>query len=169
MKFEVEISEDTYKNFQNALTFNGEIDTNRVISRLLNEYSTDAFNNQIGMGVYNPNRFRYRYGKANKRIPRWASRTDGAPYKIIRAFLLLEKDGYTTVDKIKTMCCYNDMYPELRISDVRTFTNDFYSLQYDSGKSLGKVFDVKGKNRVYIWDEVASTMEEYKQDFLKNI
>jgi len=107
----------------------------------------------------NPN-----YGKAKRKISRWANKPDGIPHKIIKAYFLSEIEGSAEISDIKKLCC-DDVGP-LRIGDEKKFDVNFSQLKYDSDKSHGHIFDVLG-TKVTLWEEVEPEMMYYKNQFIK--
>lgn len=105
------------------------------------------------------------HGKANRKIPIWAQRVNQNNHKIIKAFLLIEKEnGEVSREKLTSRCSNKDLYPETYVND---FNGNFAQMKTDASNSHGKVFVMNG-DRVEIWDEVMETLMKYKDEFIKS-
>lgn len=103
-------------------------------------------------------------GKANGKIPKWATAPSQNNHKIIRAYLqLFEEHGRVTRPELKSRCQSPNEHPDVYVPD---FNGNFTSMKTDNGNSHGKVFTDDGYN-IGIWEVVEDTIEQYKSLFLK--
>ncbi len=119
----------------------------------------------LGQAALRPNQKPNRnvVGKASQRIPSWAGKVHGNPYKIIRAFLLLQSgNNGVPVEEIKRECSDADAKQELYVHD---FDSVWSSLKTDAGNSYGKVF-VESNGVAKVAPEVQKWLEQHRDRFL---
>lgn len=103
-------------------------------------------------------------GKANGKIPKWATAPSQNNHKIIRAYLqLFDEHGRVTRPELERRCQSPNEHPDVYVSD---FYGNFASLKTDKGNSHGKVFTDDGYN-IGIWEVVEGTIEQHRSLFLK--
>ena len=103
-------------------------------------------------------------GKANGKIPKWATAPSQNNYKIIRAYLqLFEEHGRVTRPELERRCQSPNEHPDVYVPD---FYGNFASMKTDKGNSHGKVFTDDGYN-IGIWEVVEATIEQHRSLFLK--
>lgn len=103
-------------------------------------------------------------GKANEKIPKWATAPSQNNHKIIRAYLqLFEEHGRVTRPELERRCQSPKEHPDVYVPD---FYGNFASMKTDKGNSHGKVFTDDGYN-IGIWEVVEATIEQYRSLFLK--
>ena len=103
-------------------------------------------------------------GKANGKIPKWATAPSQNNHKIIRAYLqLFEEHGRVTRPDLEKRCQSPNEHPDVYVPD---FYGNFASMKTDKGNSHGKVFTDDGYN-IGIWEVVEHTIEQYRSLFLK--
>jgi hypothetical protein len=164
----VEIEEELIQKFRVALRLTNE-ESEFVVSRFMKEYVIRTFKAEANTMLSEVNRDSNNvinesdenYGKAIKRIPKWASKSHQINNRIMKAFFLLEDGGKTKKTTMEELC--NDLDSDIY---VRDFNNNFNSMSTDAGKSHGKVFEVDSDGYVHLWDEVKSVAMEYKEEFL---
>ena len=101
------------------------------------------------------------YGKAIRRIPVWAIKTEQYNHKIIKAyFTAVDIAGAATITMMERLCSDKE-HPELF---VPTFKNNYSQMKIDGPKSHGKVFEDDGEN-VWLWSEIEDTLLKYKSSF----
>lgn len=169
-KLDCEIDSELINQLNMALTLNKE-ELNEVIQRLISSYVSESFiraakslnaptvQKQI-VPLLNTDS---NYGKANRKIPIWASRPNQNNHKIIKAFLQIEEEAKKVeYDVLADRCSNNDFYPDTFVNDFR---GNFIQMKTDASNSHGKVFVVENEV-VKIWDEVKTTLESYRGYFL---
>ena len=103
--------------------------------------------------------------KALRRMRLWSQRPEGHPYRIIRAFLLAERDGVASYDLIKNYCTDNVRHPEMFVARF-TERGSWDGMKSDGGNSYGHVFDQEG-DEVRTWPPVQNVLMEYRDEFLR--
>lgn len=104
-----------------------------------------------------------KYGKANKKIPKWAYSKNQNNHKIIKAFFQLEREeGIVYVDDLKKRCSNKNQYPDTFCTD---FAGNFASMKSDASNSHGKVFIVEN-DKVNIWNVIYDVLMSYKDSFI---
>lgn len=102
------------------------------------------------------------YGKANRRIRKWAECEGQINHKIISAyFTCLEHEGFATVESMRKLCSDRSntaLY-------VEKFAGNYANMKTDAGHSHGRVFEDDG-HRVWIWDVVEPTLLKYRKEFM---
>ena len=177
MKLNIHLDDREYSRFKFALELNAE-NEEEVIKNLINNYSKSAIlHDAETMGFVKLNDSKDTnpyYGKAKRKISRWVARRDRIPFKIIRAYLLLEKEkGTVTLSDLKNSCCHPDdkEKKETYVGDEKKFDSNFSQLKYDSEKSYGKVFEVfeevNGKRVVTLWKEIKPVIDLYKEEITR--
>jgi hypothetical protein len=102
-------------------------------------------------------------GKANGKIPKWATSPSQNNHKIIRAYLqLFEEHGRVTRPELERRCQSPKDHPDVYVED---FVGNFRSMKTDKGKNHGKVFVDDGYN-VTIWEVVEAAIEQHRALFL---
>jgi len=103
------------------------------------------------------------YGKAIKKIPKWAMKPEQYNHKIIKAYYkAIDIAGEATINMMERLCS-DPEFPELYVS---TFKNNYSQMKADGSNTHGKVFEDNGYN-VWIWDEVEEVLNKYKEFFYK--
>lgn len=103
------------------------------------------------------------WGKANKRIPRWARNPQQNNHKILRAFLELKQElGNVTIEALRRRCSDPTGHPN---TYVPHFDNNFSQMKFDNGNSHGKVFE-EHDGYITIWDRISDTLQRYRDYFL---
>ena len=168
----IELEEPIYELFEMAVKLNDDKPEN-VLQDLVKEYIARSFSREARS--FDSNRFidqqpisfkrSEHYGKALRKIGKWAAKPEQINAKILRAFLQLTREMDTiTVDDLKRRCSDAEHHPEVY---VKTFSSNFDQMKYDSAKSNGKVFVVDEQDRVSIWEHVAPEVTRYKALFLQ--
>jgi hypothetical protein len=94
------------------------------------------------------------YGKAKRKLPRWADNPQQANHRIIRGYLALQKkNGVVTFDSLREQCTNPDT--RNTFVDPSKFYGHFQSMKTDAGKSHGKFFIENTDGSISVWDEVA--------------
>lgn len=96
------------------------------------------------------------YGKAIRKIPKWANSSNKKNHKLIASYFAAEEiqgEGRVTKTKMKELCA----------KDVN-FGSTYSSLKSDGPTANGRVFEDDG-TYVWIWDEVKPKLLEYKKYF----
>ena len=103
------------------------------------------------------------YGKANRRIERWAKNENQINHKIVYAyFICIENEGFATIEYMRKLCSNkND-----KTLYVEKFNENYANMKTDAAHSHGKVFE-DDKNKVWIWSVVEPTLLKYKSEFMK--
>ena len=102
------------------------------------------------------------WGKANKRIPRWARNPQQNNHKILRAFFELKQElGNVTIDALRRRCSDPTGHPN---TYVPHFDNNFSQMKFDNGNSHGKVFE-EHDGYITIWDRISDTLQRYRDFF----
>ena len=102
------------------------------------------------------------WGKANKRIPRWARNPQQNNHKILRAFFELKRElGNVTIDALRRRCSDPTGHPN---TYVPHFDNNFSQMKFDNGNSHGKVFE-EHNGYITIWDRISDTLQKYRDYF----
>lgn len=102
------------------------------------------------------------WGKAIKRIPRWARNPQQNNHKILRAFFELKHElGNVTLDALRRRCSDPTGHPN---TYVPHFDNNFSQMKFDNGNSHGKVFE-EHDGYVTIWDRLTDTLQRYRDYF----
>ncbi|MCQ2416757.1 MAG: hypothetical protein MJ071_02980 [Oscillospiraceae bacterium] len=102
------------------------------------------------------------WGKANKRIPRWARNPQQNNHKILRAFFELKQElGNVTLDALRRRCSDPTGHPN---TFVPHFDNNFSQMKFDNGNSHGKVFEERN-GMITIWDTISDTLQKYRDYF----
>ncbi len=106
--------------------------------------------------------------KAVRRMPLWSRRPQGHPYRVIRAFLLAQKDGVASYKLIEEYCTDSIDHPDMYI-ECFTERGCWGSLMSEAGNNYGHVFDfLSGSDEVRVWAPVRETLEKYREDFLRD-
>ena len=106
-----------------------------------------------------PNVVNAYFGKANDKIPRWATRPQQYNHKILRSYFeALNRNGSATVSTMKKICC------EEYGMEERSFDTGYISMKIDAERSHGKVFEDNG-DKVWIWSKVQETLDKYRSYF----
>ena len=162
-----EIEETLYKRFIMALQLTEE-EPNDVVERLLKSYVSKTFlqeatscNDQRRVQI--APKTDVDYGKAIRRLPKWARTPSQLNHKIIRAYLQLAEDGIVTYDLLAVRCHDPIQHPDVF---VPTFNSNFAQMRFDEHTSHGKVFEVDNRGIVTIWSEVEPYLNKYKDFFL---
>mgnify|MGYP004476264565 FL=1 len=165
-KYEVFLSEDLIEKFEIAIKLCGE-NSKDVLEKMMMQYISTSFSKVSQK--YNPrNKFEVEssnldYGKAKKRIPKWALKPQQNNHKIIRAFFMIQKEkGTVNLQELEERCSNLEEFPE---TFVRDFRGNFAQMKIDAPKSHGKVFEVDN-GVVVIWSEVENILTNYKSYFL---
>lgn len=102
------------------------------------------------------------WGKAIKRIPRWARNPQQNNHKILRAFFELKQElGNVTIDALRRRCSDPTGHPN---TYVPHFDNNFSQMKFDNGNSHGKVFE-EHDGYITIWDRISDTLQKYRDYF----
>ena len=162
----ISIDQDLHEKFMIALNLNKETEE-LVVERCIKEYIKKSFVSAASEYSIKPNKKASDKkedleGFANRRIPMWAMKPNQYNHKIIRAFLLLEKNNnYVRLNDLEDLC--ND---SIRTETyVPTFRSNYSQMKFDGPKSHGKVFEDDG-DRVWIWSAVEDTLNKYKEYFV---
>lgn len=165
-KYEVFLSEDLIEKFEIAIKLCGE-NSKDVLEKMMMQYISTSFSKVSQK--YNPrNKFEVEssnpdYGKAKKRISKWALKPQQNNHKIIRAFFMIQKEkGTVNLQELEERCSNLEEFPE---TFVRDFRGNFAQMKIDAPKSYGKVFEVDD-GVVVIWSEVENILTNYKSYFL---
>lgn len=167
--FECKIDVDVLEKFKLALMLNKE-DQDEAIEKFMMQYISSSFSRASQAykpvaaskvtGINDP--INADTGKANIRIPKWATKSEQYNHKIIRAFFQVENElGEVPLEELERRCSDSESYPS---TYVRDFRGNFNQMKIDAPKSHGKVFEVENGN-VVIWDYVKETLMEYKKYF----
>lgn len=175
MRLTIELDDKTYTMFQLALSLE-EADDEEVIRGFINEYCRSVIakeSNSMPTNFLVQNQDSNRnnsndeyYGKAKRKISRWASKGQGIPHRIIKAYLLSEKEGIADLEEMRRLCTNKDR-GDLYVGDSKKFDTNFSQMKYDSIRSHGHVFDVFG-TRVSLWNEVEEMIYYYEKAFREN-
>lgn len=96
-------------------------------------------------------------GRANQRIPKWASNPGAANHEIMKAYFKAENMfGSENVTREKMIKLYNCSKP---------FMSNFAAMKTDKGNAHGKVFEERD-GKVFLWDLIKETALRYKNEFL---
>lgn len=159
------IDKNVIDKFKMALQLNAE-HSDAVIEDFMKEYATRSLAKAMNSlnNVEEQHGFEDSiYGKAHKKISKWAVRKDQNCHKIIRAYLQLSQEQETiTVEALRMRCSDKTNYPD---SYTQTFSTNFAQMKLDSAKSHGKVFEVMD-DQVILWDNIEPEIMKYKEDFL---
>lgn len=169
-----EIDDKTYRRFRAELIANDE-EMGVVMNDMVRRYVEQSLCGELADRSGN-NHFLFKAdgntrkekvsieGKAKRKIPVWVVRKN-VPYRIIRAFLILQENRATpiSVDDLEELCTSGrdqSVY-------VKNFKANFAQMKFDDEKSHGKVFLVNG-DEVRLDEDILSTVDQYKPQFLKN-
>ena len=153
---------ETHEKFTVALMLAGENQTN-ALNNCMKEYISRVFA-QVSEKYASNSPLSTEAPKAIRRIPRWANNPDQINHKILRAYLLLQKESdKITVYDIEKLCLNADRQDTY----VPTFRNNFMQMKIETPKSTGKVFEEKN-GFVEIWDRVKDVVAKYEDAFTKN-
>ena len=160
------IDSDVYEKLTMALKLTGD-DENEMFENCLKAYIAKTFG--AVSQEFSPastskvsNGDNDYYGKAIQRIPVWSLKPNQYNHKIIRAFLIAERNtGRVTIDTMEGLCSNKDK-SELY---VPTFKNNYAQMKIDGPKSHGKVFEDDGEN-VWLWKEVEEVIRKYQNSFM---
>ena len=168
-----DIDEKIYRRFRAELMANDE-NMNTVMVDLVQRYIEESLRGEVTNGsainslFVKPIRTQRREkvgieGKANRKIPVWIARKN-VPYKIIRAYLMLEENSNEPVllSDLEELCTSGR---EISVF-VKNFKPNFAQMKFDGEKSHGKVF-VVDEDRVYLDGGVTNTVGHYKLQFLE--
>lgn len=163
------IEEDIIDKFSMALQLTGEKE-DYVIEEFMKSYITRSFSNIAaslsGRGSDKIS-FEYsgdeNYGKALRKISKWANKPSQINHKIVRAYLQLA-DEYEVVsyEALQRRCNDKDNYPDVYTS---TFGTNFAQMKFDGDKSHGKVFEVTEDGIITLWAYVEAEIMRYKDAF----
>lgn len=167
----LEIDENILVRFNMALQLNNETCDN-VCETFMKRYFMDSFskeaNSYFPTTVSAPTRQCVEnsfYGKALKRIAKWASKPNQINYKILRAYLQLSDEiEFVSYENLMLRCNDEDKHTDVY---VPTFATNFAQMKFDGEKSHGKVFVVNENGTVSLWDYVEDEVMKYKSEFLK--
>ena len=165
-----DIDEKDYKRFNTVLTLRGESQS-EILKCLINGYAKSVLIGEINAidndgSIVTPEQMEDKnYAKAIKKMFRWAARKDGIPHKIIKAYLLSEKDGVADLYEMRKLCTDKNR-PDLYVGDEKKFDMNFSQLKYDSARSHGHVFNAWGEE-ITVWDKVDCTLRKYADKFLE--
>ena len=97
------------------------------------------------------------YGKANRRIERWAKNENQINHKIVYAyFICIENEGFATIESMRKLCSNkND-----KTLYVEKFNENY------AAHSHGIVFEYD-KKKVWIWSGGEPTLLKYISEFMK--
>ena len=162
-----EIEEALYTRFIMALQLTEE-EPNDVLEKLLKSYVSKTFLQEATScndEKHTPitPKADVDYGKAIRRLPKWARNPSQLNHKIIRAYLQLAEEGVVTLDRLAARCNDPIRHPDVF---VPTFSSNFAQMKFDEHTSHGKVFEVDHRGIITIWSEVAPCLNEYKDLFL---
>ncbi|MBT3318385.1 MAG: hypothetical protein HN948_03130 [Clostridia bacterium] len=168
--FIARVDEDVINKFEIALNLSKE-NRNDVFESFMNNYIASVFSkiskehsSTTTKGLPNMKNTSYDYGKAKRKIPKWAANSNQYNHRILRAFFQIEKDmGFVPYSVLEKRCADNDSHPDI---NVPTFRSNFDQMKVDNSKSHGKVFEVKYGN-VELWDYTKERVLEYKNDFVR--
>lgn len=105
--------------------------------------------------------------KAVRRMKLWSQRPDGHPYKVIRAFLLAQKNGVASRQLIEDYCTNMIDHPDMYI-ECFTERGSLASLMTDAGNSYGHVFEMRPRHdKIKVWAPIMEAMEKYRDAFLR--
>lgn len=171
-KLDCEIDSELIEQLNMALALNKE-DLNEVIQKLVSSYVSESFM-RVAKNLNVPTAPKQiapilntdlNYGKANRKIPIWASRPNQNNHKIIKAFLQIQEEaGEVKYDVLAERCSNIGSYQDTFVKDFR---GNFIQMKTDASNSHGKVFVVEN-DVVEIWDEVKNTLEIYRGYFLSS-
>ena len=168
--FIVNIEEDILSKFAIALQLTGE-DKHSVMEDFMKDYITKSFSNvatsfsrKDNIKLSHDNSQDENYGKALRRISKWAKKPSQINHKIVRAYLqLAEESELVSYDVLKTRCSDNEKHPDVYVS---AFVSNFAQMKFDGDKSHGKVFEVDDNGFVTIWSYVEDEIMRYKEKFM---
>jgi len=168
--FIVQVDEDVRNKFEIALNLNKE-NKNDIIESFMNNYIASVFskiskehNSTKAKGEQHMNNTSYDYGKAKRKIPKWAANSSQYNHRILRAFFQIENDmGFVPYSVLEKRCTDSSSHPDI---NVPTFKSNFDQMKVDNSKSHGKVFEVLDGN-VVLWDYTKERILEYKNSFLR--
>lgn len=162
----ISMDQDLHEKFLIALSLNKETEE-MVVERFIKDYIKKSFVSAASEYSIKPkkkaaDKKEDLEGFANRRIPMWAMKPTQYNHKIIRAYLLIEKNSeYVRLADLEDLC--ND---STRIETyVPTFRSNYSQMKFDGPKSHGKVFEDDGE-RVWIWCAVEDTLKKYKEYFI---
>lgn len=166
----ITVDSDTLDKFDIALKLTGEA-REKVIEACIRKYIAQSFSSiavnyeNDAIGEYSGHHDNANYGKALRRIPKWASKPNQINYKIVRAFLQLSHESQcVTYDSMLRRCSDKAQHPDVF---APTFATNFAQMKFDGDKSHGRVFDVDANGIVTIWPFVQEAVFTYQSDFLK--
>ena len=164
----VMIDEALLERFEMALVLNSE-EKDQVIDAQLRRYVSQIFA-QTAAAYEQPSALRVdnaaenaNYGKAIRKIPIWAKKTEQYNHRIIRAYFQLAAEGVVTTYALARRCGNAEQHPDVY---VPTFASNFAQMKFDGEKSHGKVFEVGRDDVVRLWSEVEEVLMKYKDDFV---
>lgn len=168
--FIVNIEDDILSKFAMALQLTGE-DVHSVMEDFMKDYISKSFSNVATLFSrkdsvkFSQESFKdENYGKALRKISKWANNPSQINHKIVRAYLqLAEESELVSYDALKRRCSDNEGHPDVYIS---TFDSNFAQMKFDGDKSHGKVFEVDDTGYVTIWFYVEDEIMRYKEKFL---
>jgi len=161
------VEHDIYEKFMLVVNLKGE-KMDSVIEIMMKQFIMDNLAN-ISMDFNTNKKLNNRRatknefeGKANNRIPKWAFTPNQYNHRIIRAFFEIESNfGFVTLETLEKKC----INPRNSNLYVPTFKSNYAQMKFDGPKSHGKVFVDDGEI-VEIWDEIRSTLMEFKSHFI---
>lgn len=170
-RLDCSINVDLYEKFNMALGLNKE-SMEDVVEHLISNYISESFLNAAKNLPCNKSkpttpalREDSNFAKANRKIPGWSRKGNQNNHKILKAFLQIEEEqGEVLYDELVKRCSNAKDYPDTFVSD---FTGNFAQMKTDASNSHGKVFILEG-DKVEIWDEILSTVRQYRDDFLNS-
>lgn len=170
-EFQIIIDQDVANKFDMALLLTGE-DRDEVLEAMMKDYIAIQFSQAaMSMGAGSKkiekelmNHNVGNYGKALKKIPKWATKQTQMPYRIVRAFLQLEqKSPYVKLADLEKHCSDEINHPDVY---VKMFSLNFTQMKLDSEKSHGKVFEIDSEGIVHLWSYVENAIRSRADDFL---
>lgn len=170
--FIVNIEEDILSKFAIALQLTDE-DKHSVMEDFMKDYITKSFSNvatsfsrKDNIKLSHDSSQDENYGKALRRISKWAKKPSQINHKIVRAYLqLTEEFELVPYDVLQRRCSDNKNHPDVYIS---TFDSNFAQMKFDGDKSHGKVFEVDDNGFVTIWSYVEDEIMRYKENFMSH-
>lgn len=169
-KLTVQLEKDIIDKFEIALNLSGE-EKSVAVEKLINNYISAVFAKvskehkvTTTKGEKAMTSYQNDYGKAIRKIPKWANSPQQKNHKILRAFFQIEDDlGTVPYYVLEKRCNDKDGHPDIY---VPTFKSNFDQMKIDNPKSHGKVFEVVS-DKVVLWDYTKGTLLEYKDNFLR--
>lgn len=164
------IDEDIVNKFSMALELTGD-SKDLLVEDFMKNYIAQSFSKiaaslrgTSSMEEISVNSDEQNYGKALRKISKWAKKPSQINHKIVRAYLQLREElGTVNYETLQKRCDNKEEHPDVYIS---TFATNFAQMKFDGDKSHGKVFEVDEDGVVTLWAYIETEIMKYKKNFL---